>query len=301
MIEPRAPRDNKFFSPKVKAPIDAQPGHMMQLKCQLLNLHQLEGLVHKESTECSHQPAVCRKLKNSCVPLLQPSHLPRLMSLTRNKAISLWNCVETQNKAPKQAELNLPPSNYQNNGEFGDGKQLPKSSEMSSSKVWEVRSRTQSSQPRLVPTRIESPKPRDMSRRTESPKPWDVPPRTENPKPRKVSRTEASMQQSLPSKQLDNYTHVPPGVPNGRNTGSNLVNGSRSETASSDGFGQMGYRGGPHYPPQAPGQVLTDPVEAMRISAAERAQKPTSAGQSSTAKALPTSRSDCSNAATTVA
>ncbi|CAL1354198.1 unnamed protein product [Linum trigynum] len=58
-------------------------------------------------------------------------------------------------------------------------------------------------------------------------------------------------------------------------------------------------RGGPHYPPQAPGLVLTDLVEAMRISAAERAQKPTSASQSSTAEALPTSRSNCSNAATT--
>ncbi|CAI0437246.1 unnamed protein product [Linum tenue] len=321
MIETRSPRDNEVLLPKVKAVVDGLNGPDATA-VPAAQPPPASGTTSQVKHTVFRPTCSVAEVKNSLFSSAATKPFAPVNVTHPRQTISPWNHAETQNRAPKQVELNLPPSNYQNDGEVGE-KQLPKSSGMAPSKVWEAPSRTESPKPREVPPRTDSPKPREVPRRTESPKPTEVPrrtespkskevpPRTDSPKPREVSRTEAGMPQSLPCKPLDSYEHVPPGFPNGRNTSSSLVNNGRSATASSDGFGQMGYigrnqtgHGGLHYPPRAPGVVLTDPVEAMRISAAERAQKhqqPSSGGQSSVGEAPPASRSDNSNAAATAA
>ncbi|KAJ8763685.1 hypothetical protein K2173_003157 [Erythroxylum novogranatense] len=125
---------------------------------------------------------------------------------------------ETQSKAVKQVELNLPPSSCQHDTDAIAEKQLPNNSAMTASK------------------------------------------------PKELSRTRL-LPQSMPPKEQDKGPGS--GLPNGKDTNSSL-NG-RLVSSSSDNVQIQMTQGAIHIA-QGQEQGLTDPVEAMRVSA-EKAQK----------------------------
>ncbi|CAN1147087.1 Bromodomain and PHD finger-containing protein 3 [Linum perenne] len=178
------------------------------------------------------------------------------------------NYVDTRDKTSKQVELNLPPSIYRNDEIVGE-KQMSISSEIAASKVREVA-------------------------------------RSEGLKPREMLRTEGIIQPTA-SKQLDNNGNSPQGLPEGKTTSSFV---SRPVIGSCNGFNKMAQVGtnqmvrGVAYFPGVQGQVLTDPVEAMRKSAemVRNQQKPSSQSSAETTPAsTASSRSDSSNNAAVAA
>ncbi|KDP39146.1 hypothetical protein JCGZ_00903 [Jatropha curcas] len=120
-------------------------------------------------------------------------------------------------------------------------------------------------------------------------------------KPREIPRA-VGLMHSVPSKQADNNRVGSGGPPNGKASGS--LNG-RMINSSSDGVPNQMVRAGTFFT-QGQEPVLTDPVEAMQMSAerSQKQQKPSNQSSVDTSPAtpsLPTVRNDSGNAAVAAA